>query len=138
MYAHLTEARAAHAPADPVSTIMSTPVAEISARASLAQVAETLAAAEVGALVVVDGTTVLGVLSERDLVRALADGGDQDVLTAADLVSPETVWATPADTISAVADLMAEAEVRHIPLRAGGHPVGMVSIRDVLQVLRTH
>lgn len=137
MYAHHTVPDTARTPADPVSTIMSAPVAEVSGRATLTQVAETLAAAEVGALVVVDGTTALGVVSERDLVCALADGADQDELTAEDLVSPETVWATPADSIGAVADLMASAEVRHIPLRTGGQPVGMVSIRDVLEVLRT-
>jgi CBS domain-containing protein len=136
MYAHLTAPDTARSPADPVSTIMSSPVAEITGRAGFVQVAETLAAAEVGALVVVDGATALGVVSERDLVRTLAEGRVQDDLTAADLVSPETVWAAPTDTIGTVADLMADAEVRHIPLRAGGLTVGMVSIRDILEVLR--
>ena len=136
MYPHLTAPGTARGPADAVSSIMSTPVAEISGRASLMQVAETLTAAEVGALVVVDGVRAIGVVSERDLVRTLAEGEDQDALTAADLVSSETVWADPADTIGAVADLMADAEVRHIPLRAGARTVGMVSIRDILEVLR--
>lgn len=122
-------------PAEPVSRIMSTPVAEISSRATLTQVAEALTAAEVGALLVTEGARTLGVVSERDVVRALAEGGRPEVVWAADIVAPETVWATPADSIQDVARLMWEAEVRHIPLRTGGATIGMVSIRDVLAAL---
>jgi CBS domain-containing protein len=135
MSSDATLTTAVRTPADPVSTIMSTPVAEISGWSTLSQVAETLAAADIGALLVVEGATIFGVLSERDVVRALADNADPDVVLAADIVAPETVWAGPTDSIRYVAGLMREAEVRHIPLRAGDQVVGIVSIRDVIGVL---
>jgi CBS domain-containing protein len=122
-------------PGDPIRSIMAAPVAEIDAQATLREVADALTFAEVGALLVVDGTATLGVVSERDVVHTLARGGDADRVWAADLVAPETVWAGPKDSIRYVAGLMWEAEVRHIPLREDGKVVGMVSIRDVLDVL---
>jgi CBS domain-containing protein len=108
------------APTDPVRTIMSTPVSQVDGQASLREVAEALTSAGVGALVVVDGERTLGVVSERDVVRALAQGGDPDLVWAADVLAPETVWVRPADSIRAVAGLMWDAEVRHIPLRENG------------------
>ena len=80
------------APTDPVRTIMSTPVSQVDGQASLREVAEALTSAGVGALVVVDGERTLGVVSERDVVRALAQGGDPDLVWAADVLAPETVW----------------------------------------------
>jgi len=65
-------------PGDPIRSIMAFPVAEIDAQATLREVADALTFAEVGALLVVDGTTALGVVSERDVVHALARGGDAD------------------------------------------------------------
>jgi CBS domain-containing protein len=122
-------------PGDPIRSIMAAPVAEIDAQATLREVADGLTFAEVGALLVVDGTVPLGVVSERDVVHTLARGGDADQAWAVDLVAPETVWASPKDSIRYVAGLMWEAEVRHIPLREEGKVVGIVSIRDVLDVL---
>jgi CBS domain-containing protein len=122
-------------PGDPIRAIMAAPVAEIDAQATLREVADTLTFAEVGALLVVDGTATLGVVSERDVVRTLARGCDADQVWAADMVAPETVWASPKDSIRYVAGLMWEAEIRHIPLREDGRVVGIVSIRDVLDVL---
>jgi CBS domain-containing protein len=122
-------------PDDPVRSIMSTPVSEVDGQASLRHVAEVLTAARVGALIVVDGDRTVGVVSERDVVRALAQGGDPDVVWAADVVAAETVWGRPADSIRSVASRMWEAEVRHIPLKEDGKAVGIVSIRDVLDVL---
>jgi CBS domain-containing protein len=120
---------------DPVRAIMSAPVSEVDGQASLRELAEALASAGVGALMVVGDGRTLGVVSERDVVRALAQGGDPDVARAADVVATETVWARPSDTIRHVAGLMWEAEVRHIPLRENGKAIGMVSIRDILDAL---
>jgi CBS domain-containing protein len=120
---------------DPVRTIMSASVASIDAGASAREVAERLAHEEVGALIVENGTHLPGILSERDLVRAVARGADLDALSAGDLEAPETVWAETSDSIAAVAVVMHEADVRHIPLRSDGRLAGVVSVRDVLAVL---
>lgn len=122
-------------PDDPVERIMSSPVATVEAHDSLRVVAVSLADAEVGALVVMDGETPFGMISERDVVHAVASGGDPDQVEALSLVGATTVWAQPTDTIRQVAAMMRDAEVRHIPVRLQDSVVGVVSIRDVVQVL---
>ena len=126
-----------HAPGpdDPVRTVMATPVATIDGGASLRAVAQRLTAAGVGALVVLDGGKPVSLVSERDVVRALADGADVDVVWAMDMMSPEAVWASPRDSVRDVARIMRRADIRHVPLRDGDALVGMVSSRDVLTVL---
>ena len=114
---------------------MATPVATIDGGASLRAVAERLTAAGVGALVVLDHGKPVSVVSERDVVRALADGADVDVVWAVDMMAPEAIWASPGDSVRDVAGIMGRAEVRHVPLRDGDTLVGMVSSRDILAVL---
>jgi CBS domain-containing protein len=122
-------------PDDPVERIMSSPVATAEAHDSLRMVAVSLADAAVGALVVMDDDTPLGMISERDIVHAVADGIDPDQVEAVNMVGATTVWAQPTDSIREVAAMMREAEVRHIPVRVQDDVVGVVSIRDVVQVL---
>ena len=120
---------------DAVERIMSTPVVTVDEHDSLRVTAVTLADAEVGALVVTSQGTPLGVISERDVVHALAAGGDPDEVWAADVIGINTVYASPTDTIGHVAGLMRDAQVRHVPLRVQDATVGIVSVRDVLSVL---
>ncbi|SDS10969.1 CBS domain-containing protein [Actinopolymorpha singaporensis] len=134
-------ARPAEAPArpvrpdDPVERIMGAPVANVDAHDSLRVTAVSLADAAVGALVVMDQGSPLGMISERDVVHALAADADPEEVQAHNLVGATTVWASPADSISRVAALMRDSEVRHIPLRQEETVVGVASIRDVLRVL---
>ncbi|GAA4997554.1 hypothetical protein GCM10023317_27930 [Actinopolymorpha pittospori] len=132
-----TTAMPAAAPhlADRVEQIMSTPVITLDEHDSLRVAAATLADAEVGALVVLSGTTPLGIISERDVVHALAAGGDPDEVWAADVIGVTTVWAAPTDTIRRVAELMRDADIRHLPLRIQDRVVGIVSVRDVHRVM---
>ncbi|HEY8455369.1 MAG TPA: CBS domain-containing protein [Actinopolymorphaceae bacterium] len=120
---------------DPVERIMSTPVTTVDAEDSLRVTAVTLADAEVGALVVVSGTTPIGIVSERDIIHALAAGGDPDQVTASAVTGVSTVWASPSDTIRHVAELMRDADIRHVPIRVQDALVGIVSMRDVHKVL---
>jgi CBS domain-containing protein len=120
---------------DPVERIMSYPVRTVDALDSLRTAAETLAEANVGALVVMKESTPLGIISERDIVRAVAGGGDPDEVWSADVIGVDTVWAAPTDPILHVAGLMRDASIRHVPLRTQGDVVGIVSARDILAVL---
>jgi CBS domain-containing protein len=122
-------------PNDPVERIMSAPVATIDEQDSLRATALTLADSEVGALVVLSARTPLGIISERDVVHALAAGGNPDEVSAANVIGVTAIWASPTDSISRVAGLMRDAGVRHIPLRTQDALVGIVSIRDILAVM---
>ena len=125
---------------DPVERIMRSPVRAVDAASTLRSAAELLAEADVGALVVNRNGVPVGILSERNIVRALAGGGDPDEVWSADMIgvdADDIVWASPSDPILQVAELMRRHHVRHVPLRARSQPavVGIVSARDVLAVL---
>lgn len=122
-------------PADPVGRVMVWPIAEVDSRARLSDVAEALAADEVGAVAVVASGSLVGLLSERDLVAHLALGADPAHLTAGEVMTTEIVTAQQSDSILAAARLMCEAGVRHLPVLDAQEITGMVSMRDLLGVL---
>ena len=122
-------------PGDPLARVMVWPVAEVESRTLLSQVAEVLAADEVGAVPVVASGSLVGVVSERDIVAHVAVGADLTHLTAGEVMSTEVVTAQQEDSILRAAHLMCEADVRHLPVLAGERLAGMVSMRDLLEVL---
>lgn len=91
----------------------------------------------IGALVVVDDAShPVGILSERDIVRAAARTEavfDQAVHA---LMTRDLILGTPADDLSAVGATMTERRIRHLPVMDRGRLVGMVSIGDVLKAQR--
>ena len=132
MYASST--RTTHA-TDAISRIMMWPVATVPGEASLRQVAESLAADGIGALGVVEGGHLVGVVSERDVVTHLAHGANPEHVTAAEVMTTELVTARPDEPILDAARRMLDAEVRHLPVIDGGDIAGFVSMRDVFEVL---
>ncbi|KAE8763869.1 CBS domain-containing protein [Georgenia thermotolerans] len=119
----------------PVSGLMSSPVAAVDAGATLREVAEAMAANEIGAVTVLADGHLAGIVSERDVVTHLADGAHPDHLLAADMFTAEFVSAAPEDRLLDVARRMVAARVRHVPVLEDGQAVGMVSMRDVAAVL---
>ena len=119
-------------PSDSVRLFVSDELICIEPTANLHQVAQRLAAAGVGALVVMDGDRVAGIISERDVVRAEAAGKDFDSTTAAELGTRRVVTCAPGTTIQAAAQLMMEHYVRHLVVEDRNGQVGMVSARDLL------
>lgn len=119
----------------PASELMSWPVATIDHECTVQEAIEVLGAEEVGALVVTRQERPIGVLSERDVIVHLARGADPAHLTAGEAMTSEVVSAPETITISDAARLLASADVRHLPLTRAGVIVGLVSSRDVIDVL---
>ncbi|AFA40318.1 putative signal-transduction protein containing cAMP-binding and CBS domains [Pyrobaculum oguniense TE7] len=94
-------------------------------------------ASNVGSVVVVDRTgSPVGIITERDIVRLLAE--EVDFKTPLERVARKNlVTASPDDTVIATAAKMIEKNIRHIPVVEGGRVIGVVSIRDVLRALVT-
>jgi CBS domain-containing protein len=125
-------------PASPVRSVMVWPVATVEHDVSLTEVAEALAADEVGALCVVEYDALAGIVSERDVITHLAAGADPDHLTAGDVMTSDVVTVGPEETVRAAAQQMYSDQIRHLPVLEDGGIAGMVSIRDVLGVLANH
>ena len=89
----------------------------------------------IGALVVSgDGTAIDGILSERDVVHALADQGDRTLgLEVAQLMSRRVVTCKLGDTVADLMALMTERRIRHLPVVERGKLTGMISIGDVVK-----
>jgi CBS domain-containing protein len=106
--------------------------------ATAARAARLLHAENVGAVVVKDtcateGDVVLGILSERDILRALVDHGTAALkMPVSALMTRDVVSCRPGDELDLVAALMDRHHVRHVPVVDGEALIGVVSIRDIL------
>jgi len=109
-------------------------VITVTARSTIAEAVEKLNANRIGAVVVVDGTRVAGILSERDVVRRL--GKDWSGLAArpvSDLMTKAVVTTTRGASVAELMEQMTGHRIRHIPVVDGGELVGIVSIGDVVK-----
>jgi signal-transduction protein with cAMP-binding, CBS, and nucleotidyltransferase domain len=100
--------------------------------------AEVMDEHSIGAVVVATDKRTVGILSERDVVSALAWGADPDEVTVAAAMSHDVVTLQRHDTLYDAAVDMLDLGIRHVPvLDERGAPVGMVSVRDLLRPLLT-
>ncbi len=108
----------------------------ITARAaqSLMDVSAMLARHNIGALVVVDEAgRPVGILSERDLIRAVARGEDFAAQTVSGVMTRAVVYGSPQDDLASVMHTMTEKRFRHLPVLEQGKLVGMISIGDLVK-----
>src|SRR3954469_20217555 len=99
-----------------------------------AQAADRMSGGGVGAILVLTGDTVSGILTERDVLRAVATGGVEGTNVAAWMTrDPETV--DGAESTAQAAAVMIHGGFRHLPVMDGGRPAGIVSIRDLMKVV---
>ena len=109
-------------------------VVTISPDATVRELLQRLAEHNVGALVVSeDGVAVLGIVSERDVVRRLARDEDSLDTTVATIMTADVHTATPSATITELMTVMTERRFRHIPVVTDGKLTGIVSIGDVVK-----
>jgi len=103
--------------------------------ATLYSVVWSLKVQGIGAQVVSeDGITVLGLISERDIIRGLTEHGTKLLtLPVSELMTSPAVTCTPAESIGAVMARMTRYRVRHLPVVEGGKLCGIVSLGDVVK-----
>jgi CBS domain-containing protein len=101
---------------------------------SLTETAALMVSREVGAALVMEGDRLVGILTERDVLRAVARGIDEDAVVADWMTAdPETM--DPDESTEHAAVLMIHGGFRHLPLTEGHEVVGMLSIRDLMRVV---
>jgi CBS domain-containing protein len=120
---------------DPVGGLVSPAVATILPTATLREAADAMVADGLGLLVVADPGGPTGVLSERDIVAAVADGLEVDEERVRDHCSDDIVSVDEDASIEDAARAMADAQIRHVAVTRDGAVIGVVSVRDVLRAL---
>ena len=118
-----------------VQYLMATPVLTVDPAATLREAAMILRDERIGTLAVMGADGLIGVRSERDVTRAIADRADPDEVWVADILAEEPVSARPDDSLVDCLLLMVGAGVRHLPVVAEGRVVGMFSMRDGVDAL---
>jgi CBS domain-containing protein len=110
-------------------------VATIPPTLTLVEAVGRLAHRRIGALVVVDGRGgIAGIISERDIVRALAEAGPACLnRPVAETMTRQVVTCQESDTLDELMSMMTARRFRHIPVVADGDLVGIVSIGDVVK-----
>lgn len=103
--------------------------------ASVPEIAEIIASRRIGAVVVIDpDRNLIGIVSERDVVRAVAEhGADAMKRTAEDLMTRKVVTVSPESSVERAMEMMDAGYFRHLPVVQGGQLVGIVSIRDLVK-----
>jgi CBS domain-containing protein len=86
----------------------------------------------IGDVIVVEGESAEGIVTDRDLViRGVAEGADPSTTRLGQIISSELVAVAPDDPVERAIKLMRERAVRRLPVVEGGKPVGIVSIGDL-------
>jgi CBS domain-containing protein len=117
-----------------VGEVMTRNLLTVEPTTTLAAAAERMSDRGVGAALVLSGESVSGILTERDVLRAVATGGVEGTHVAAWMTrDPETVDVS--EPTGQAAALMIHGGFRHLPVMDGGKPVGIVSIRDLMRVV---
>jgi len=109
-------------------------VLTIAAANSLGDAVAILAKRRVGALVVVeDGDRIIGIVSERDIVRAIADGAAALDQPVSSVMTRNVMTCSDGETIDSVMSRMTKGRFRHLPVAENGRLTGIISIGDVVK-----
>jgi CBS domain-containing protein len=117
-----------------VRDVMSTSLLTVEASLPLAEAAKLMNERSVGAVLVLEHERVVGIFTERDVLRAVALGQVESTDVGAWMTrGPETV--EPSDSTAHAASMMIHGGFRHLPVVDAGKPVGIVSIRNLMRVV---
>jgi len=112
------------------------PLFHIDPTETVRKAARTMSDKNVGCIAVIDDDgRLVGMFSERDvLTRIVAEGRNPDDTLVANVMTKEIIAAEPTETVNDALTKMRERNFRHLPVVQAGHLIGMISIRDLLQV----
>ncbi|MBV9811231.1 MAG: CBS domain-containing protein [Acetobacteraceae bacterium] len=116
-------------------------VVSVTPDTTVAQIAQIISSRRIGAVIVLGaGGELAGIVSERDVVKALAAKAEAvDTLRAEQIMTREVTVAEPSTTVEEAMEIMDHGYFRHLPVVDGGKLVGIISIRDAVKArLRRH
>jgi len=111
------------------------PLVHVAMSDNVSEVARRMREKNVGAVAVLDGGKLVGIFSERDVVtRVVAENRDAAQTPIGVVMTKELIVADPGDDIDVALQKMVAGNCRHLPVVKGGNLLGMISIRDLLQI----
>ena len=117
-----------------VREVMSTTLLTVEATATLTEAAAQMDSRRVGAALVLNGERLSGILTERDILHAVATGQVEGTKVGAWMThDPETI--DPAERPGHAAAIMLHGGFRHLPVLDGDRPIGIISIRDLMRLV---
>jgi len=102
---------------------------------TLAEAARKMWKQQTGSLLVVEGEDLVGILTERDVMKAVANGANLTETRVSEVMSKDLVTVGPGTSLREAAKLMADRWIRHLPVLDSGKLVGILSQRDLVGVL---
>ncbi|MBT8470938.1 MAG: CBS domain-containing protein [Deltaproteobacteria bacterium] len=116
-----------------IGSLMKTHMVMVGPNATVAEAARSMAQNHVGAVLVVEGDALRGILSERDVVFGIvAEGKDPTATKVTDVATTDVVSVDVAVHIRECAQLLRDRGIRHLPVTENGKPAGILSSRDFL------
>jgi signal-transduction protein with cAMP-binding, CBS, and nucleotidyltransferase domain len=117
-----------------VRDVMTQPTVTESQQDSLRSAAERMWRQQTGSLLITEGGQLAGIITERDVLRAIALGADPDKTSVDEAMTAEVYTVTPDMQLQDAAREMATRWIRHLPVVEDGQLLGVVSMRDVTGV----
>jgi len=114
-----------------VGDIMTADVRTVSSGDTVAETATLLSKNRISSVVVKDGNDVVGIVTERDIVHAVADGVDPKATSVGERMTKDLATVDRKTDVADAAQLMAQRRIRHLPVLDKGSLAGIVSIRDL-------
>ncbi len=103
---------------------------------TIVEVARAMASEDVGPIPIVEGERLVGIVTDRDIaVRVVAEGRDPSTVTAGDVASSDLVTVQPDTELEEAERLMADSQVRRLPVVEGDRLVGILAQADVARAL---
>ena len=119
-----------------VSEVMNRANINESPTASLRDAAARMWKQQTGSLVVMDDSQLVGIITERDIMKAVARGDDLDATPISAVMTRNVLTVAPDASVAEAAQHMTTRWIRHLPVVTDGQLVGMVSQRDLCGLLR--
>jgi CBS domain-containing protein len=118
-----------------ISEVMTRDVRATEPSATIADAAKTMASEDIGPIPVVEGGRIVGIVTDRDIVvRVIAAGKDPNSTTVGEIASSDVVTVAPDDDIDDALTMMAQNQVRRLPVVEGDRLVGIVAQADVARL----
>ena len=117
-----------------ILTVKGDDVISVEPNTTIIEVAKVLKSKRIGAILVMEGGSIAGIISERDIARGLPDYSEKILsMPVSDLMTKKVTTCTSDASIDEIMEMMTENRIRHLPVVDDGKLVGFISVGDVVK-----